>query len=109
MDRTKDRNEAGILVAAFGLWLAVAMVGCLLIIGVANRAVQRSAAQSAADAAALAGAAEGRSAAVAIARANDAIVVAFDQEGSVVTVRIERDGIHAHARAEKQIRLAGRG
>lgn len=103
------QSEAGVMVAAFGLWLVVAVVSCLLIVGVAGRASQRTAAQSAADAVALAGAAEGRSEAEEIAAANDAILLEFDQDGSVVTVRIERAGVHAEARAEKQIRLAGRG
>ena len=109
MARRQRPSEAGVMVAAFGLWLTVALLSCLLIVGVAGRASERTAAQSAADATALAGAAGGRSEAEAIAQANDAKLIEFHQDGSVVTVRIERAGIHADARAEKQIRLAGRG
>lgn len=95
------------MVAGFALWLSVAMVSCLLIVGVANRASQRAAAQSAADAAALAGAAEGEERARALAKANGAEVTSFVEDGMTVTVRIERDGIAAEARAERQIRPAG--
>ncbi len=109
MHREQDEHEDGILLAAFGLWLGIALLCCLLVVGVANRAGERAAAQSAADAAALAGAAEGRKAAEAIAVANGASVVLFQQQDSAVTVRIERDGVAAVARAEKQIRPAGQG
>lgn len=109
MEANERKNQEGVLLAAFGLWLVVALLCCLLVVGVANRASERAAAQSAADAAALAGAAEGRGAAELLAMANGASLLAFEQEGSVVTVRIERDGVSAIARAERQIRLAGRG
>jgi uncharacterized membrane protein len=79
---------------------------CLLVVGVANRAAERAAAQSAADAAALAGASAGKDAATKIASANDAVLVSFEQNGSEVGVTVERNGIAAQARAEKQIRPA---
>ncbi|MFW2382617.1 MAG: hypothetical protein ACN4GZ_12730 [Acidimicrobiales bacterium] len=106
---TYRRTERGLLVASFALWLSVAVLCCLLVVGVANRASERAAAQSAADAAALAGAAEGREAANRIAAANGAILVNFEQNGSVVLVRIDKDGVAAVARAEKQIRPAREG
>jgi uncharacterized membrane protein len=103
---SRRTNEDGVLVAGFALWLTVAVLCCLLVLGVANRASQRAAAQSAADAAALAGAAEGQEAAHEIAAANNAVVVRFDRVGSRVLVRIERNGVAAEAVAERQIRPA---
>lgn len=94
------------MVAAFALWLSVALLCCLLVVGVANSASERAAAQSAADAAALAGAAEGQGAAQKLASANDAALLSFDRDGPFVFVRIERNGVVAEARAEKQIRPA---
>ena len=98
------RPELGLLVAAFGLWLAVAVLCCALIVGVGNRSIQRAHAQSSADAAALAGAAAGRDQAAAIARSNNANLLSFVQSGSTVTVRVEFEGVHALASAERQIR-----
>ena len=77
--------------------LAAALGMGLVHVGVAVAA--RASAKAAADAAALAGAADGKSAAGRIARANGAVLTSFREDGAGVEVTVERRGVRAAARA----------
>lgn len=98
--------QGGLVLPAYAISLAVAVILSALLIGVANRAGERAQAQAAADAVALAGAAEGRRAAVVIAEANNVVLERFEADGNSVTVAISLDGVQALAAAQKQIRPA---
>jgi len=79
--------------------MAVAVVVLVAIGHFGQTAADAARARTAADAAALAGAAEGRDAAVRLASANGATLVAFvaDQRAVLVTVRVGRASATARA------------
>jgi uncharacterized membrane protein len=85
---------AVVVLVAGGAMLLLAHLGVL--------AVHRAHARTAADAAALAGAAEGRSAADEVARANGAVLESFVTAGSDVEVRVRVGATHATARARRE-------
>ena len=92
--------------------LAVAMVGLLVVallalMPAAAALGQRAQAGTAADAAALAGAAEGEDAARRLAEANGGEVVAYEQVGREVEVRVRVGDVEATARAAGRHRRAG--
>ena len=92
--------------------LAVAMVGLLVVallalVPAAAALGQRAQAGTAADAAALAGAAEGEDAARRLAEANGGEVVAYEQVGREVEVRVRVGDVEATARAAGRHRRAG--
>ncbi len=87
-----------------GLVAAMVIIGVLLVSGLTHRVVDRAHAQAAADATALAGVADGRPAAEAIARANDVVLISFDEDENHVTVEISTpDGMQAIATAERRL------
>ncbi|NNF54493.1 MAG: hypothetical protein HKN03_08625 [Acidimicrobiales bacterium] len=100
------RRERGVFLPAFALWMAVAVLCAVLVVGVAGRASERAQVQSFADAVALAGAAEGEAAASRIADANGAELVSYRQNGNAVEVTVAAFGVRAMAVAERQIRPA---
>ena len=87
--------------------LALAVAGLLLVtvlLGlVAERALHRARAQAAADAAALAGAAEGRDAAVRLAVANGALLTEYRSGDGRIEAVVEIAGVRATAVAEVQM------
>lgn len=97
-ERSVDRGQAlPLMLMALALAAAVMMaVG-----GLAQRAAVDARARTAADAAALAGAADGEGAARALAAANDADLVAFDERGERVRVTVVVAGRQAVAAAER--------
>ena len=99
-------GQQGVLLPAFALWVAVAVLCAALVVGVSARASERAKAQSFADAVALAGAAEGEAAAAEIAMANGAELVSFSEKGNLVEVTVVASGVRATAAAERQIRPA---
>lgn len=102
-DDANSERGSGLVLVALSLGLVVVM--SLLLVLVTERVVDRSHAQSAADAAALAGAAGGESEAVAFAQENGATLLSFSSNGSEVSVRIELDGVVAHANAKRSLVL----
>jgi len=101
---TGERGQAVPLVLMVLMFAVAVALGLL---HVCRTVAERAAAGHAADAAALAGAVDGRAAAAAIAQANDAVLVAFRQEGDVVEVEVRRGGAQATARAELVAELTG--
>lgn len=92
--------------------LAAAMVGLLVVallalVPAAAALAQRAQAGTAADAAALAGAAEGEEAARRLAEANGGEVVAYEQVGGEVEVRVRVGDVEATARAAGHHRRVG--
>lgn len=79
------------------LLLVAGLVGVGLV-HVAAAASRQAAAQAAADAAALAGAADGREAAERVAAANGARLMSYEELGTDVVVRVQRQGHRARAR-----------
>ncbi len=85
--------------------VAVLMMGGLTVgLGQLGRAtLERAQAQSAADAAALAGAAEGRPAATALAEANGGVLTSFDSEAATVRVTVRLGSAVAAAKAARSV------
>ena len=102
-------EERGSGLAMVAMALAGLLVATMLLGAVGDRVIARAQAQSAADAAALAGAAEGRSGAMELARSNGAELIEFDQRGSVVRVVVEVRGAQAEAHAEMGLELGSKG
>jgi uncharacterized membrane protein len=73
----------------------------ILLVHLGVLAIHRAQARTAADAAALAGAAEGRSGAQAVADANGAVLESFASLGDDVEVRVRVGSTHATARARR--------
>jgi hypothetical protein len=98
-----DDTERGSLLPLLGLILLLAATCALAIGRVGEAAVARARARTAADAAALAGAAEGRAAAVELARDNGARLTGYEVRGRDVrvTVRWGRAAAGARARADR--------
>jgi hypothetical protein len=93
-----ERGQATPVVAAVVVFAALLALGLVRAGGVA---VDGARARTAADAAALAGAAEGRSAAAALARANGARLVHFEQSGADVLVTVAVGKVTARSRARE--------
>ncbi len=110
VNQPKLETERGSAVVAFALAGAFVVVATLLLSGLAQRASSRSRAQAAADAAALAGVVDGRNGAAALAAANDAVLVRFEDRGNEVTVEVVNDdGAAASASAERRLAAFDRG
>lgn len=82
----RDRGSMLVLVVFVGLAITAAVLFALMPVLV--DLTHRQQAQSAADAAALAGVTGGRTAAAAIAAANDGTLVSWSREGPDVTVEV---------------------
>jgi hypothetical protein len=93
-----EQGQSTVLVAA-GLVLAAVVL--LAVVAAGGLVVDGARARTAADAAALAGAAEGRAAAVALARANGATLISYRTDGPAVTVTVTVGRARAHARAQQ--------
>ncbi len=83
--------------------LTMLLIVTWLLVGVTDRVVTRSQAQSAADAAALAGVADGERAAAEVAERNGAMLTSFVGDGEAVFVTVSIDGVRATARAERRL------
>ncbi len=95
----RPRRQAGQLVPVFAVVVVLAGALALGVVHLGAAAARQAAAQAAADAAALAGAAEDRDAADAVARANGARLTHHHRDGPDVVVTVERRGHTARARA----------
>ena len=93
----RDRGSMLILVVLTGLAMTASIT--LALVPVLTSLVHRQQAQSAADAAALAGVTGGRAASLAIASANEAVLVGWSRSGYLVTVTVQVGGQEATARA----------
>ncbi len=93
----RDRGSMLVLVVLVGLAITAAVLFAL--VPVLVDLTHREQARSAADAAALAGVTGGRSAAAAIASANDAELVTWSSNGRHVTVGVRVGGQVVNARA----------
>ena len=103
--READGGQVAPLVAVLVLLAALTVV----VLGhVGGRAVEHAQARTAADAAALAGAAEGRDAAVALARRNRAELLTWLDDGTFVEVVVTVGDARASARAERLHNPPGR-
>ena len=97
----RARSDDGQLLPLYAVILLVAC-GVIVLLGhLGQLANRRTRAQTAADAAALAGAAEGRPAAEAMAVANGAVLDGFSTDGVEVNVVVHIGGVHATAHAER--------
>ncbi len=79
--------------------LTLVAVLTVFVVKLGAAAADRARAQGAADAVALAGAAEGRSSAVALAARNGATLIDYAEVGDDVTVTVEVNGARGFARA----------
>lgn len=102
-------NERGQVVPLVAVVVLIAGLMALGLGRVGQAAVSRARAQTAADAAALGGAADGRSAADALATANGAHLDQYEELGSSVRVHVSIGDAHAVARAERLGTTAGGG
>ncbi len=102
--RRAEERGSSLPFVAFCLGLVMVMSLTLAMLG--GRVLARSQAQAAADAAALAGAAEGRTAAEALAIENGGLLVSFSSIGDSVAVVVEFDGVRAKAEAERSLVLS---
>jgi uncharacterized membrane protein len=98
---TRDGVDAGQLLPLYAVIVLIAGGAMLLLVHLGVLAVHRAHARTAADAAALAGAAEGRSAADEVARANGGVLESFVAVGPDVEVRVRVGSTHATARARR--------
>ena len=94
-------RERGQVLPLIALVLVVAGAAMLWLGKIGGAAVSRAQAQTAADMAALAGAVGGRDEAVALATANGARLVAFEQRGDQAWVKVELGRAVASARARR--------
>jgi uncharacterized membrane protein len=92
-------RERGSILPLLGAVLVVVVIGVLIIVEIGVRAVHRADAQTAADMAALAGLFEGRPGADDLARRNGAVLVAYEEEGEVIRVRVTVGHAEAEAAA----------
>lgn len=96
-----DRPDGGQTTVLVAAGLVLAAVVLLAVVAAGSLVVDGARARTAADAAALAGAAEGREAAGALARANDGRLVAYRSDGPEVTVTVVVGRARATARARQ--------
>lgn len=101
VERSSDRGQALPLVV---LLLGVGLMAVLLVVHVGIQVDQQAQAQTAADAAALAGAAEGRLAALQMAEINGGVLEVFEANGASVQVVVSIGTTHAEARAVRWVR-----
>jgi D-alanyl-D-alanine carboxypeptidase len=94
------RGDGGQALPLLAVLVALACLVALVVADLGVAAVAGGRARAAADAAALAGAAEGRPGAEAVARANGGSLRSYRAEGVTVEVVVEVDGATARARAE---------
>ena len=94
-----DERERGSLLPLLAMILLMATSLALAVGRLGEAAVARAQARTAADAAALAGAAQGRTAAVDTARDNGARVLGYRDLGREVEVTVEWGAARARARA----------
>ena len=97
----RARADSGQLAPLYAVIVLVAGGAMVLLVHLGVLAVHRAQARTAADAAALAGAADGRLAAEAVAQANGAVLESFFALGSDVEVRVRVGSTHATARARR--------
>jgi hypothetical protein len=95
------QHERGQVLPLVALLVVLAGVACLGLGRIGGAAVARAQAVTAADAAALAGAADGRAAALDAAAWNGGHLVTFEELGTDVRVRVELRGARASARARR--------
>ena len=96
------RRMMGARGQALPLLVVLMMLGLSLLVAAAHLAPvldDAARARTAADAAALAGVVEGRTAAAAIAAANDGVLVEYERVGASVTVVVRVGVVSARARA----------
>ena len=98
MTRPNERGQVLPLVAVVSVLAGLAMVAVARFGAVT---INRARASAAADAAALAGAAEGRNAAGALAGANGGRLRSYEELGDDARVRVEVGGVSATARAQR--------
>ncbi|MEY2453547.1 MAG: hypothetical protein QOD92_3121 [Acidimicrobiaceae bacterium] len=98
----RARSDGGQLTPLYAVIVLVAGGVMVLLAHLGVLAVHRGHARTAADAAALAGAAEGRSVAEEVARANGAVLESFVIDGTDVEVRVRVGSTHATARARRE-------
>src|SRR3954447_7781961 len=94
-------RDDGQLTPLYAVIILVAGGAMLLLVHLGTLAIHRAHARTAADAAALAGAAEGRDAAVRVAEANGAVLESYNAHGDDVEVRVRVDATHASAWARR--------
>jgi hypothetical protein len=93
------RSERGQVLPLVALVMVVAGLAVVAIGKIGGAAVDRARAATAADAAALAGAAEGKDAARALAKANGGRLADYEEIGDDARARVEVGDATAHARA----------
>ena len=98
----RARTDRGQLVPLYALIVLVTVGAMMLLVHLGALAERRAHVRTAADAAALAGAAEGREAAVEVAARNDAVLDRFVALGDEVEVRVHVGSTHATARARRE-------
>jgi hypothetical protein len=98
---TDNPRERGSVLPFIALAMVLAGVSMVLLARVGGAATARAGARNAADAAALAGAAEGRAAAVALAQANGAELVSYREVGLDTLVRVRLGPAEASGRARR--------
>ena len=96
-----ERGERGQVLPLVALVMVVAGLAVVAIGELGGAALDRARAVTAADAAALAGAAEGRDAARALARANGGRLAGYEELGADARVRVEVGQAEAPARARR--------
>jgi nitrous oxide reductase accessory protein NosL len=106
MGRIQGRDDRGQVMPLAAAMLVIVIAALIALVPVAQALVDRARARTAADAAALAGAAEGESSARRLADANGGELVAFDQAGNEVVVRVRVGDVDAYARARATTRAA---
>lgn len=99
--KSEVRSDAGQVLPLLALTLLLAGALVIGIVRLGGDALDRAQARTAADAAALAGAADGREAAVAVAEANHATLVEYRVDGPDVEVVVRVDQASAVARARR--------
>ncbi|MEO7556017.1 MAG: pilus assembly protein TadG-related protein [Acidimicrobiales bacterium] len=97
----RARGEQGQVLPLVLIVVLVVVGAALAIVALGRRADDQARAQLSADAAALAGAADGRVAAEAIAAANHGVLVSFTADGPVVHVAVRVGDASAVASAER--------
>src|SRR5579885_1200104 len=104
-----SRSERGSILPFVALAMVLAAASMVLLARVGGAATARAGARNAADAAALAGAAEGRNAAVALAQANGAELLSYQDIGLDTLVRVRLGPAEASGRARRSGARPGEG
>jgi hypothetical protein len=98
---TNNPRERGSILPFIAVAMVLAGASMVLLARVGGVATARAGARNAADAAALAGAAEGRAAAVALAQANGAELLSYSEVGLDTLVRVRLGPAEASGRARR--------